>query len=66
MGKYSLTEMVVFAVVLIGILAIAVIAANAMGVVIPTWVVNMLWVVVIVVVAVFAIKFIAGHVGPKP
>jgi hypothetical protein len=34
--------------------------------VIPTWVVNMLWVVVIVVVAVFAIKFIAGHVGPKP
>jgi hypothetical protein len=52
--------------VLIGILAIAVIAANAMGVVIPTWVVNMLWVVVIVVVAVFAIKFIAGHVGPKP
>lgn len=51
--------MAIAAVLIIGLIAIVVIVARALGISMPPWAVQMFWVVVIVVVAVFAIKFIA-------
>lgn len=46
-------------IVVIGAIAIAYVAARAMGVAIPDWVIKILWIIGIVVVAVVAIRFLA-------
>lgn len=52
-------SLLIFAVIVIGACAIAYIACKAMGVEVPDWVVKIGWVIVIVVVAVVAIRFLA-------
>ena len=42
--------------------AIALIAIRAMGIDVPSWVIQILWVVVIAVVAIAAIRFLLGAV----
>lgn len=55
MISWVLTLIIVAAVV-----AIALVAIRAMGVDVPPWVVQILWILVIAIVAVAAIKFLVG------
>jgi hypothetical protein len=47
------------AVVIFGILAVVLAAANAMGVIVPGWAVHILWILLVVFVAVLAIRLLA-------
>lgn len=55
----SFGEMAIAVVVLAGICALVIIAVRAFGLSIPPWFVQAMWVLVIVVVIVFAIRFIS-------
>jgi hypothetical protein len=59
-GSYSIVQMVVMAIVLISVVGIAYVVAQANGVAIPPWVVRIFWIVVIAVVAIFAVRLIMG------
>lgn len=54
----SVGEFVIWAIVVAGIVAIGVIVFRAMGWSPPPWAVSIFWVVVMVVVEIFAIRFI--------
>ncbi len=56
----SLIQLLIIAVVLIGAIAIASIVMQKMGWAIPDFVVKIFWIVVCVVIAVLAIRFIAS------
>jgi hypothetical protein len=58
----SLIQLIITAIVLAGVIGIAIIAIRAAGLNIPPWVIQIFWIVVIVVVAVFAIRFLMGSV----
>lgn len=60
LAELSIVQMLILAVVILGGLAIVYVAAGAMGVAIPAFVVTLFWIVVVVILAVFAIKLIAG------
>lgn len=67
MPNYSVSQLAVAAVVILGVLAIVYIASHAMGVIIPSWVVSIFWVLLVVFIAVLAIRFVTGVGGdPKP
>jgi len=55
---WDIGSLLIIAVILIGCVAIAYIACRAMGVVVPDWVMKIGWVIVIVIVAVIAIRFL--------
>ncbi len=57
---YGLIQWIVIAIVLAGVIGIAMIAIKAAGIDIPGWVIQILWIVLVVIVAVVAIKFLAG------
>ncbi len=57
---YGLIQWIVIAIVLAGVIGIAMIAIRAAGIDIPGWVIQILWIVLVVIVAVVAIKFLAG------
>lgn len=59
-GQYTLIQWVIIAIVLAGIIGIALVVVRQAGIAIPGWVVQILWIVLAVVVAVVAIKFLAG------
>lgn len=59
-GGYSLTHMLVAAVLIAGCVGIVLVAAKASGIAVPQWVIAILWIVGICVVAVAAIKFLAS------
>ena len=54
----SVGEFVIWALVIAAIIAIGFIASRAMGVSPPPWLVQILWIVVILIVAIFAIRFV--------
>lgn len=58
--KYSLRDMAIFAVMLLALIALVYVAAQAMGVPIPPWVLNVLGIVFIAVVVILAIKVVSG------
>lgn len=59
-GGLSLIQMVIVAVVICGVVGILVVVARQTGVAIPPWAISIFWIVVVVIVAVFAIKLIAS------
>jgi len=61
-GGYSLAQIIVFVIVIAAIIAIAMVAIRVMGIAIPYWVIQIFWIVVIAVVAIFAIKFLLASV----
>lgn len=61
MGQYSPGQLAMYAVVCLGVCAIVYIAAGAMGIPIPMWIVHILIVCVVVVVAGAAIRFIMSQ-----
>ncbi len=60
LAGYGLIQWIVIAIVLAGVIGIAMIAIKAAGIDIPGWVIQILWIVLVVIVAVVAIKFLAG------
>lgn len=56
----GIAGLAVWVILLIAIVAIVIVATRAMGVPIPSWVWNILGIVLIAVVAIVAVKFIAG------
>jgi hypothetical protein len=57
---YSLVQLIIMAIVIAGIVGIAMIVIRQAGISIPGWIINIFWIVLVVVVAVVAIKFLAG------
>jgi len=57
---YDLIHWVLIAIVLAGIIGIALVVIRQAGVAIPGWVIQIFWIVLAVVVAVIAIRFLAG------
>jgi hypothetical protein len=56
----SITSIAIAIVVILAVVALVYIAARAMGVPIPQWVMQVLAVIVIAVVIIWAIRFVAG------
>ena len=51
----------IWVVVVIAIMAIVVIASQAMGVTIPAWILHIVWICIAVVIVVAAIRFVSGR-----
>ncbi len=60
LASYDLVHWIIIAIVLCGIVGIALIAARKAGITVPDWVWQILGIILVVVVAVLAIKFLAG------
>lgn len=56
----SIIQWVILAVIIAGVVGIAIIAFRQMGVSPPQWALQILWIVVVVIVAIVAIKFIVS------
>lgn len=56
----SIVSWIIIAMVIAGIVGIAIIVAHAAGITIPQWVIQILWIVLAVVIGVVAIKFLVG------
>ncbi len=54
----SIGEFAIWAVIICGIIGIAIVAMRAMGVAPPPWAIQIAWIVVIVLVAIFAIRLV--------
>ncbi len=59
---YGLIQWVIVAIVLAGIIGIAMVVVRQTGIGVPDWVFQILWIVLVVVVAVVAIRFLAGMI----
>lgn len=62
LGGWSAVRLIIVAIVIAGCIGIAFVAAQAAGIVIPGFVVTILWIVFAVVIAVAAIRFIASMI----
>lgn len=60
MGNYTPSQLAIYAVVALGVCAIVWIAAGAMGIPIPMWIIHVIIVCIVVVVAALAIRFISS------
>lgn len=56
----GLIQLLIVAVVIAGCVGIAIVAARAAGIAIPQWFITILLIIAAVVVAVMAIRFLAG------
>ena len=56
----SLISLLIYIVILAGVIAIVIVGLRAMGVSLPAWFVQILWIIAIVVVVVVANKFVIG------
>ncbi len=59
-ASYTLIHWIIVAIVIAGIIGIALVVIRQTGIVIPDWVITIFWIVLVVVVAIVAIKFLAG------
>lgn len=59
-GGYSLFQLAIFIVVVAGLVAVVVIILKQLGVTVPAWLQAILWVILVVIVGIFAIKVIAS------
>ena len=57
---YSIVQLVIMAIIVCAVIGIGLVAIRASGVQVPGWVMQIVWIVVIAVVAIFAIKFLMG------
>lgn len=61
-GGYNLIQIIVIAMVVAGIIGIALVIARQAGIVIPAFIFTIAWIVLAVVIGVVAIKFLAGFI----
>ncbi len=55
---WGIGELLIFVIVIAACIGIAAIAVKASGINIPAWVIQIFWIVLVVVVAIFAIRFL--------
>ena len=58
----SLIQLLILAIIVAGVVGIAYVALRQMGITIPPWFVQIAWIVVVVVLAIFAIKALLSMV----
>ncbi len=54
-------QIVIQIIVIVAVIAIALIAVQVSGIMIPAWVMQILWICLFVVIAVFAVRFVTGQ-----
>jgi hypothetical protein len=59
-ASFSIMQWVILLIVVISVVGILYVVAQANGVAIPAWVVKIFWIVAVAVVAIFAIKILIG------
>lgn len=59
-ATWSLIDIIIAIVIVAACVAIMYVALRQFGVSIPQWVITIFWIVVVAIVAIFAIRFIAG------
>ena len=59
-GGYSLEHLLKVVIIIAALIAIAVVAVKGMGLQIPPWAVQIFWIVVIAIVAIFSLGLISG------
>lgn len=59
-GAYSIIQVALFLVVILGIVGVVLVIARQMGVQIPQYIVTIFWIILAVIVGVIAIKFLAS------
>ena len=67
MMGYSIVQMVIMLIIVCAVIGIAMVAIRQSGVAVPQWVFTIAWIVIVALVAIFAIRFLvgmAGTVGP--
>lgn len=62
-GGVGIVHLIIIAIVIAAIIGIALICCRAAGINVPSWVVQIGWIIVCVIVAVVAIRFLAGLAG---
>jgi hypothetical protein len=58
---WSIGQLMIVIIVVAAVIGIAMIAVRASGIAIPSWVTQIVWIVIVVFVAVLAIKFLIGN-----
>ena len=56
----SIGALAIWVIAIAAIVAVVFIATRAMGVTIPAWVIQVMWVIIIAVVCIFAVKLLMG------
>lgn len=59
-GGGGFIQMAIFAVIIISVLAIIYVVLQQSGIPIPAWIWTILWILLLAVVAIFAIRFLAS------
>ncbi len=59
-GGLSFIQLVIAIIIVVGVVAILFLVFRQLGIAIPGWVIQIFWIVVLVVVAILAVKFIAS------
>ena len=57
-GAYTIPQLVIFAIIAISVIGILFVVAKANGVAIPGWVVQIGWIVLLAIVAIFGVKLV--------
>jgi hypothetical protein len=61
-GGYSIVQWVIIAIVVISVIGILYVVAQANNISIPPWAVRIFWIVTVAIVSIFAIKLIMGMI----
>jgi hypothetical protein len=61
---YSIVQLAIFLIIACAVVGIALVAIRQSGVAVPGWAVTIFWIVVVALVAIFAIKLLVGAAGP--
>jgi hypothetical protein len=56
----GIIQLVIIAIIIAGVVGIAIVVARAAGVNVPPWAIQIFWIVIAVLVGVVAIKFLAS------
>ena len=59
-SAYSIGQIVIFVIIIAAIIGIGLVAVRASGVAIPSWATTILWILLIAVLAILAIRFLMG------
>lgn len=60
LGGYSIVQIAVFCIVVAGIIGVVYVITRQVGVQIPPWIITIFWILLAVVVGVFAVRFLAS------
>lgn len=56
----SVVQILILAIVVAGVIGVALVIFNRLGVAVPDWIMQVIWIVLAVVIGVMAIRFIAS------